>query len=710
MKTWSRLVRIVPLLVVGSASAQMTVTTISPDHIGVASQPTVRFQGAVPSATTQVAFAISGQCATSRFATTPLPTIDTAPLGSGVPAAGQYRVCYSVDGGTNWVEQAIPRMFVVSATPTSIASVTPSMIGAGTTPSVTFSGASPTPTTKVAFAFSGSCGSTRYATTLLDVTETVTLASSISTGGNYVVCYTVNGASWVQQSSPTMTVVTASPSSISAISPAAIGAGTTPTMTFTGAKQTPTSMIAFAPLGQCGSGASRLAETSLSAGTSVPLSSGIGSGGSYRVCYTVDSVTWFEQTSPGLTVASATATSISAISPAAIGAGTTPTMSFTGLVPTPTTMIAFALPGSCSSGRFAETSLTGSDTAPLSGSIGTAGSYRLCYSVNAGSSWVEQSAPQLTVATASPGSISAISPTTIGNGSQPTITFTGATPTPTTMVAFAPAGQCGNAASRLAITALPSSSSAPLASGIASAGLYSLCYSVDGTTYVEQSTPKLTVVTATATTITTITPSTIAKGTQPTVTFTGAVPTPTTKIAFAAVGQCGNAGARLAETLLDSSTSAPLGSSIATNGVYSVCYTVNGLTWFEQATPKLTVVSPAGSFPSSNSGGAPLILRRNAIDPSKLDLTWGASCGAGATDASVHEGALAGWYGHSPNRCTTAGSSSVTIDPSPGGDRYFLVVPLSASFEGSYGKSSAGTEIPPSAAPCRASQDSSSCP
>jgi len=104
--------------------------------------------------------------------------------------------------------------------------------------------------------------------------------------------------------------------------------------------------------------------------------------------------------------------------------------------------------------------------------------------------------------------------------------------------------------------------------------------------------------------------------------------------------------------------------------------------------------------------GAPLQVCRNL---SQLDLTWGASCGSLATDYAVYEGTLGVWSSHQPLACSTAGALAATVTPSSG-DRYYLIVPVSATQEGSYGTNSGGAEIPQSSSPCKTSQDLSACP
>src|SRR5207253_1230290 len=129
--------------------------------IGAGSQPTITFTGALPSPTSQVAFALTGQCSSTRVGTTAIPDSDTEPLGSSIPSAGTYKLCYTVNSGVDWVEQATPILTVVSASPSSISAISPSSIARGSQPVMTFTGAIPTTSTKIAFALSGQCSSSR---------------------------------------------------------------------------------------------------------------------------------------------------------------------------------------------------------------------------------------------------------------------------------------------------------------------------------------------------------------------------------------------------------------------------------------------------------------------------------------------------------------------------------------------------------------------
>ena len=106
-------------------------------------------------------------------------------------------------------------------------------------------------------------------------------------------------------------------------------------------------------------------------------------------------------------------------------------------------------------------------------------------------------------------------------------------------------------------------------------------------------------------------------------------------------------------------------------------------------------------------GGRVAGLNLSKAAGTQVTLNWGASCAAGDTDYGVYEGAIGTWYSHAAVLCTTAGTSA-TISPAAG-NRYYLVVPHSATVEGSYGTGVAGAERPIGGGACEA-QVLTSCP
>jgi hypothetical protein len=80
-------------------------------------------------------------------------------------------------------------------------------------------------------------------------------------------------------------------------------------------------------------------------------------------------------------------------------------------------------------------------------------------------------------------------------------------------------------------------------------------------------------------------------------------------------------------------------------------------------------------------------------------LDWDPSCQPGATDYAVYEGTLGDWYSHDMPYCSTGGLTTFALTPAVG-DTYYLVVPVAAGQEGSYGRDGSDVERPQSDAAC----------
>ncbi|ANM30503.1 hypothetical protein ABI59_14360 [Acidobacteria bacterium Mor1] len=120
----------------------------------------------------------------------------------------------------------------------------------------------------------------------------------------------------------------------------------------------------------------------------------------------------------------------------------------------------------------------------------------------------------------------------------------------------------------------------------------------------------------------------------------------------------------------------------------------------------LSPVEAAGETPSAGGG----MLRLERLTPTRVRLTWGASCSGADIDYAVYSGDMSSgiFTGHEPNTCSTAGATSWEMDePEP--EAYFLVTAQTASREGSYGRDSAGGERPASLTAC-APRSAPACP
>lgn len=100
-----------------------------------------------------------------------------------------------------------------------------------------------------------------------------------------------------------------------------------------------------------------------------------------------------------------------------------------------------------------------------------------------------------------------------------------------------------------------------------------------------------------------------------------------------------------------------------------------------------------------------LQVAKNTGNGALLDFSWGASCGLAVTQYAVFEGVLGGGYNHAPfnGQCAVAGTALGAQAPGAG-NRYYLIVPESATAEGSYGVNSSGAEIPVGATRCIGTQ------
>ena len=94
-----------------------------------------------------------------------------------------------------------------------------------------------------------------------------------------------------------------------------------------------------------------------------------------------------------------------------------------------------------------------------------------------------------------------------------------------------------------------------------------------------------------------------------------------------------------------------------------------------------------------------------------LIVSWSRDCFVGDTqDHGLYEGALGDWYSHTRVDCSDDGGDlSEELTPSPG-SRYYVVVPLEPSAEGSYGTDSRRLQRPPGSDVCQSPQEFTACP
>lgn len=93
----------------------------------------------------------------------------------------------------------------------------------------------------------------------------------------------------------------------------------------------------------------------------------------------------------------------------------------------------------------------------------------------------------------------------------------------------------------------------------------------------------------------------------------------------------------------------------------------------------------------------------------EMSLAWQASCSTAADDYAVFSGALGSFTSHSRDVCSTAGMTTAVV-PVPGDDRYYLIVPLDGTDEGSYGTDGNGDERIAGIVTCGTQNIGSACP
>jgi hypothetical protein len=125
-------------------------------------------------------------------------------------------------------------------------------------------------------------------------------------------------------------------------------------------------------------------------------------------------------------------------------------------------------------------------------------------------------------------------------------------------------------------------------------------------------------------------------------------------------------------------------------------------------------VNPDGSLGSPAVPGSidGMMTMSKSVFSSRLLLYWPESCSHGAENYAIYEGQVGDYYSHEKKDCSDNGGN-LFEEISPGvGDTYYLIVPLTASQEGSYGTNSNGSERPPADAGnvCLASQSLEPCP
>lgn len=121
-----------------------------------------------------------------------------------------------------------------------------------------------------------------------------------------------------------------------------------------------------------------------------------------------------------------------------------------------------------------------------------------------------------------------------------------------------------------------------------------------------------------------------------------------------------------------------------------------------KSTATATCTTPTGSKPGE---AKQFTITKSGAN---LSLVWSPPGGTCVPSAyGVYRGTLP-WTAYNHAMVTCAATSPYTT-PQDTGSYYYLIVPATSTAEGSYGKSSAGTERPQGTSPCKATQDTGAC-
>ena len=638
------------------AAVGSAVDTVIPAAFATTMTPLLSVSTVFASPTTRLALTTASDCLSPGSFATPafVYDVDNKPWRISPPlaVAGTYTLCYSVNSGSSYVAAAAT-VSLLSISPTSISSFSPTTIGARTTPDISYVGAEASPYSGLAYVLNSAIGvpdvcndpARRVGTALLTSLGPLALGSAIDVLGTteFALCYSVTAGvtpdagteDWILQTAvpDTLTVVTASPNTIDSLSPPILAVNTMEQVTLSGLVATPTTRIGFTRTGTCtGTGVvSGITPYTSDTGGVFTLATGLDTVGEYRVCYSVDAgATWLLQADENVvtTVVAALPTAVTDYTPTSTGANTFPVFTFTGSIPlTPNVKLGFGETNCVSTivGVIDATSWV-DETTPLSWAVAptpaSSTSYVLCLSVD-GTNYVEQSsAPTFRIETATSSSITLMTSSSWGVGATGfEVVLTGsALPTPTSYIGLT-SGSCADPPNTYALILhfwtgsggnAVDDSTLSIDSPLVSDGVYDVCYSVesDSTGFVDQSSVSITVVPATAGDLLDINPKTWGSYVLQTLTPTfsgGFAVTPTTRIGFAewtTVGSCSAATGSTIQgmSVLDGSPSVALASGLTFVSNYTVCISVDGgMTWVD-ATDPVTAVTVTGATSETITG------------------------------------------------------------------------------------------------------------
>jgi microcystin-dependent protein len=130
-----------------------------------------------------------------------------------------------------------------------------------------------------------------------------------------------------------------------------------------------------------------------------------------------------------------------------------------------------------------------------------------------------------------------------------------------------------------------------------------------------------------------------------------------------------------------------------------------------QVPPHTHAIDPTGArHPGAASS---LLIKKNAIDPATIDLSWGTGCSPGVTGYAVYQGIIGSFYSHVlfAGACDVVATSLNQQTPCAT-NCYYLVSAVDdlTGEEGSLGTNSSNVQIPRPASPCQPAVDLAACP
>lgn len=186
---------------VPSAATATSITSLTPQNFTTNNTVTFTVTGAVPSASTYLAFSLSNTCSPVVGVTAvPLGAGTTVIMGAAISDANVYYVCYSTNNqGTYFAQTLISPSSVTNAEAgaTSIHSISPSNFTTGSTPSLLVSDTISN-TAKIAFVRNSDCSTGLLGQTNF-TTNPANLGSPLTLAGVYRICYSTIGVYVLQQ-------------------------------------------------------------------------------------------------------------------------------------------------------------------------------------------------------------------------------------------------------------------------------------------------------------------------------------------------------------------------------------------------------------------------------------------------------------------------------------------------------------------------------